>query len=190
MGCCSNKSTITSNEFIDCLDSSSTPQEQSVARGNQIYLINYLLDVFTRDALSRHNNLRRAHGASPLMLNPELVKMAQAQADKIASSKLFVKSGNKYNEKKLGENIAMVMKGRTNGNLITNIWYDENKTYNYKNHSYQAASENFSQLLWKGTREFGFGVAKGKHHELVAVAYYYPAGNVTGEFEKNILPAK
>ena len=43
------------------------------------------------------------------------------------------------------------------------------------------------KIIWKNTEEVGFGISKTSDGNFYAVAYYYPAGNVLGEFSKNIL---
>jgi len=118
------------------------------------------------------------------------MKMAQEEADILAKFKTLKKTNRKLGEKPLGENVAMIIKSKANGNTVTNFWYDEVKEHNFKNHSHQLVSENFTQLVWKGTKEVGFGLAKGSQGEILTVAYYYPAGNTKGDFEKNVLPAK
>jgi glioma pathogenesis-related protein 2 len=142
-----------------------------------------------KEALKEHNEIRKKHGASPLVLNLDLIKHADKQAREIASSALFVKSNNSMENKKLGENIMMSMKGALNGREVTALWYDESKLHNFKNNSHQKLSENFSQMVWKGTKEVGFGLAKGKRGQYIVVANYFPAGNTPKEFEQNVYPA-
>ena len=141
-----------------------------------------------REALREHNDIRKRHGASPLVLTKELIKSADKHAETIACSKKFLKSNGTLGNKKIGESIAMSMKGGLNGSQFTNLLYEENKLHNFKNNSHQKVSENFSQLIWKGTKEVGFGIAKGKKGEYVVVAHYFPAGNDNKEFEKNVSP--
>lgn len=48
---------------------------------------------------------------------------------------------------------------------------------------------NFTQIVWKATKEVGFGKAV-KQGKCVIVAHYRPAGNVDGKFVRNVAPAK
>lgn len=42
-------------------------------------------------------------------------------------------------------------------------------------------------MIWKASKNVGFGVFWGKDRSVV-VALYYPAGNVQGLYEKNVEP--
>ena len=47
---------------------------------------------------------------------------------------------------------------------------------------------HFTQVVWKNTKEVGFGVASTKDKSrCYVVANYYPAGNYQGQFPKNVL---
>ena len=73
------------------------------------------------------------------------------------------------------------------GEMATTDWYNEIKVHNFKK-EFQVNSGHFTQLIWKGTEEVGFGVAnRGKLY--FVVANYYPAGNILGEFSTNVLKA-
>ena len=54
------------------------------------------------------------------------------------------------------------------------------------NRDFQAKSGHFTQLIWKDSKEVGFGLAKSKKGNLFVVAQYYPAGNVAKQFKKNV----
>jgi len=48
---------------------------------------------------------------------------------------------------------------------------------------------HFSQLVWKGSREIGVGRAiTADGHCIFIVCNYHPAGNIAGEYKKNVLP--
>ncbi len=49
---------------------------------------------------------------------------------------------------------------------------------------------HFTQVVWKGSQEVGFGKAHGKDGRVFVVGNYHPAGNVMGQFEENVFPAK
>ncbi len=151
-------------------------------------IYNVLKEVFMKEALKEHNEMRKKHGASALVLNLDLIKQAEKYAREIAVSTQFVKSNSSMDSKKLGENIFMSMKGCPNGREVTSLWYAENKMHNFKSDSHQKLSENFSQMVWKGTKEVGFGLAKGKRGQYIVVANYYPAGNTPKEYEQNVSP--
>ena len=41
-------------------------------------------------------------------------------------------------------------------------------------------------MVWKGSREFGIGKAKGRDGKLIIVGSYFPAGNMMGQFKENV----
>jgi len=45
------------------------------------------------------------------------------------------------------------------------------------------------QVVWKNTKQVGFGYAKNGDFSIV-VAHYSPAGNFQGDFKKNVLRPK
>jgi len=45
-------------------------------------------------------------------------------------------------------------------------------------------------MIWKETKEVGFGFGKSENGEFYVVANYYPRGNNIGQFEANVLPKK
>jgi hypothetical protein len=48
-------------------------------------------------------------------------------------------------------------------------------------------SGSFTQLVWRESREVGFGVA-GAGANIYIVALYYPGGNIVGSYVQNVLP--
>ncbi len=71
------------------------------------------------------------------------------------------------------------------GEQATNSWYSG--LNDYKLGLRNINSHDFTQLVWKKTKLVGFGFAKSAPHgHYLAVALYYPAGNVEGKFEENI----
>ena len=48
---------------------------------------------------------------------------------------------------------------------------------------------HFTQLVWKDSKEVGFGISiQGR--KCIVVGNYYPAGNKSGEEPRNVLPEK
>ena len=142
---------------------------------------------FFSDALNAHNYYRRKHHVPPLTLNKDLCKIAQAYAQRLCSTRCFEHSKNKYKGFNIGENLYRCTGKVATGEMATTSWYDEIKTHNFRK-DFQHASGHFSQLVWKGSQEVGFGVAnKGTNYYVVA--NYYPAGNIIGDFANNVFKA-
>ncbi|KAK9499138.1 hypothetical protein O3M35_003641 [Rhynocoris fuscipes] len=43
-------------------------------------------------------------------------------------------------------------------------------------------------MVWASTRKFGVGKACSRAGKILVAAYYWPAGNISGQFQENVLP--
>lgn len=148
-------------------------------------------NIFIDECLVAHNKYRKLHGVPPLKHNPDLSDIALLWAKKIAKKGRLEHSGAKYDGKHLGENLAMwFMKGaeKYDGQEATDQWYEEIELYNFDRPGFTGATGHFTQVVWKGSHEVGFGVAIAPNGYFYAVANYFPAGNVMGEFDRNVFP--
>jgi len=66
------------------------------------------------------------------------------------------------------------------------MWYDEIKDYDFKNPGFKSGTGHFTQVIWKGSEEVGFGLAQSKNGSWYSVANYYPPGNYMGKFPQNV----
>ena len=71
--------------------------------------------------------------------------------------------------------------------MATNAWYDEIKDYNWKIPGFSVKTGHFTQVVWKNSLEIGIGVGLGENNSVVVCANYFPAGNMMGAFEENVL---
>ena len=145
-------------------------------------------DSFISDALARHNLLRKNHNADALQHNPELSQVAQKYAEYLASIDTMKHSNCDWNGQRIGENLAMMMGAPLTGDVTTNLWYDEIKDYDFTNGGFSMTTGHFTQVVWKGTTDVGFGQAQSSKGTYYAVGNYYPPGNVEGQFDANVLP--
>ncbi|XP_047133447.1 Golgi-associated plant pathogenesis-related protein 1 [Hydra vulgaris] len=139
----------------------------------------------SNECLKAHNKLRAKHEKTPrLVLDKVLTKSAQAYAEYLASNDLFEHSDGKY-----GENLYMTMGGEPQNvcDDASNSWYSEIENYDYDKPDYAQETGHFTQLVWRGSRKVGFGIAT-KGENTVVVAQYLPGGNKIGDFEKNVMP--
>ena len=141
------------------------------------------LSDYNQEILDIHNEKRALHNSPPLKINSQLNKIAEEYAKAIADKKSFL--GNEYKNLFLGENIYIIKEGSFNNKIICNDWYNEINKYDKKLNKYQKNACHFTQMIWKGTKEFGFGKIK-KNGFCYAVALYYPPGNTIGDFENNV----
>ena len=146
---------------------------------------------FIEDALSAHNDLREKHNSPPLILSPALSTLAQNHSEFLAKERKLLYSNNTLNGEKIGENIFMGNKNY-NGEEVTSFWYKGNKKYNFRNIKDNDFTDieinNFTQLIWKNTKEVGFGFSYDKKGNFYVVANYFPCGNIEGQYQNNVLP--
>ena len=117
-------------------------------------------------------------------MNKDLCKIAKDYAEKILQSNSVTYSFGKYKGNDMGENIFTCQGTEATGEMATNDWYNEAKIHDFKK-DWQKDTGHFTQMVWKDTKEVGFGVAN-KGNTYFVVANYYPPGNFLGQYNKNI----
>lgn len=145
------------------------------------------IEEYKMRVLLKHNELRNKHNSPELQINEELNSMAQEYAKKLFESNNNKKkyfSFNTYKDSFLGENILIAKKKTPED--ICRQWYEENKNYNYSSNKLQNNTAHFTQMIWKNTKEIGIGFHFDDDKNNCLVVYYYPAGNILGEFSNNI----
>ncbi|CAG9783300.1 unnamed protein product [Diatraea saccharalis] len=70
---------------------------------------------------------------------------------------------------------------------------DDNETEQLDNRPkllqrYSLLPGHFTQMVWVATRFFGVGKARSRAGKVIVVANYSPPGNISGQFETNVLP--
>ena len=142
---------------------------------------------FCIDMLEWHNKYRKMHHVPPLKLNKDICTISENYAKTLATKlKSLQHSDNEYKGKELGENLYRSFGMEVNGYTVSKNWYDEINKYNF-NGDWQSGCGHFTQMIWKDTKEVGFGKWKDKNGHTFVVANYYPAGNYVGFFKYNVL---
>ena len=141
---------------------------------------------FQKSALDAHNNYRAKHHVGKLVLNQELCDIAQKYAEELARTGNFAHSGNSFHDDNMGENLFACYGMKITGKMMTDDWYNEVNQYNFNNPGYISGTGHFTQIVWKGSKQVGFGYAQARDGYYYGVANYYPAGNFIGEFEDNV----
>ena len=144
---------------------------------------------FQKSALDAHNNYRAKHHVGKLVLNQELCDIAQKYAEELARTGNFAHSGNSFHDDNMGENLFACYGMKITGKMMTDDWYNEVNQYNFNNPGYISGTGHFTQIVWKGSKQVGFGYAQARDGYYYGVANYYPAGNFIGEFEDNVFRA-
>ncbi|CAF0836378.1 unnamed protein product [Brachionus calyciflorus] len=159
---------------------------RNCVRLNKTFDLNQYARQIFYDALKAHNFFRQKHGHEPLRFNSRISLIAQEYADLMARQNHIRHSDNKYLNKDLGENLYSfdIRDTSISGESITREWYNEIYRYDFRGPQY--GTGHFTQLIWKETREIGFGLAVSSNGRVYFVANYFPTGNVIGEFSKNV----
>ena len=159
-------------------------QNPNVIENNRNININ-IINSFRKEALKKHNEYRVKHKVPDLKLNENLNEMAQKYANHLldSQSKKNFPINIYNNDSNLGENIMISTK--KNAEEMCETWYSESKNYDFNINKFQKGTGHFTQLIWKETKEVGFGF-KFDGDNFCGVAYYNPAGNILGEFTKNV----
>ena len=156
------------------------------SQGNSFYSLN---TKFLEEIFNSHNEIRLKHNSSPLKLNSSLTNLAQKKADTMAENKEIK---IKENNQKLGKSYFF-SENTCTGEEVTSFWYKGKYKYNFKKEEENKKDEminNFTQLIWKNTKEVGFGFANDDKGNFYVVALYFPCGNIKGEYKKNVFPDK
>jgi hypothetical protein len=114
---------------------------------------------FAIEALMSHNQYRIQHGAAPLQANEYLNRAATEWAKELARINKLNHSPDqwrRYQGSVLGENLAYFVGPVLKGDRLTDMWYREARRHDF-NGDLQENSLHFSQLIWKSTKEVGFG---------------------------------
>jgi len=148
---------------------------------------------FRQQFLFEHNKKRLLHGVSPLMQDQKLNADAQRLAIELAQQRNTTHSVLRKRVGR-GENIALrcSFKGSPlTGARATNLWYDENTKFDWKNKSFSPETERFTQLVWKNTTKVGFGRSQFTDRNgricFVVVARYEPAAKIGEKILDNVL---
>ena len=151
--------------------------------------------------LAQHNKYRKMHGVDNLVLDNELIKLAQDYSAVLAYKNdiySIIPSMNKNkNKEKVGENIftcTSILKESCyteDSTKPVDDWYHEINLYNFSDPGFNIDTAHFSQIVWKETTKMGCGASvreDGLTYKVVC--NYYIAGNMinTTLFEENVLP--
>lgn len=144
-------------------------------------------DEFSQAMLRHHNEYRRKHGAPDLVLYKELVRDAQQWAEILARDDRFTYRQNS----KYGENLYCLWSSdrhaKPNPKDVCRSWYEEVKQYAFNVEPRGVIKGGqFTQMVWKGTKELGVGLGQTRSGKVIVVCTYYPRGNVLGQFVANV----
>ena len=68
------------------------------------------------------------------------------------------------------------------------FWYNESSHFNFNQSKFSYKTAQFTQVIWKDTKQLGIAWATSNDGNIYIVANYSPAGNIRKDFSENVLP--
>ncbi|KAL9975351.1 hypothetical protein ACROYT_G012504 [Oculina patagonica] len=154
---------------------------------------------FTKEeqiGLATHNEFRQVHGVPMMTLDRQMCDQAKAYAQKIAKMG-GLKHSSRQEREGQGENLSMgcsTNQAQAMEEAVTN-WYNEvcDPGYNFATGGFSGGTGHFTQVVWKGSTVLGVGRAEVEQNGMKCayiVGRYKPAGNMMGDFPKNVPKGK
>jgi hypothetical protein len=141
-------------------------------------------EAFKQAIQSAINAKRSLHGVGPLHLNGSLNDYANTIIEKTTTGvRKFYDTKPGYGYTLYWSSFIPVVRASD----VVELWYKQNRDFNWSNPGYSTQTQAFSQLIWKVTTELGVAVKKDSWGTYSVVATYYPEGNIPGEFRENVL---
>lgn len=134
--------------------------------------------------LDAHNRARAEHCAAPLAWAPDLAETAKRWAVTLAQRGC----GLEHSSGPLGENLAGGTTSIMSPEQAVDMWVRERSQYDFSRGQFSMEAGHFTQVVWKSTQRLGCASATCGPNT-VWVCNYDPAGNMEGEFQRNVSPA-
>ncbi|XP_017789471.1 PREDICTED: uncharacterized protein LOC108571841 [Habropoda laboriosa] len=196
---CGSTSLVLNNDQIRQLDNRPkllkkilSNRPMSIAHDSNDLETDWRDSEFITECLCWHNVYRQRHDAPPLTMSPQLCEYAQTWANHLAHTNTFYYR----NDREVGQNLYCRPGGAVptdvTGQDVASYWYSAVKQYDFlKEPDILHANVNaghFTQLIWASSRYFGVGKARSRSGKIIVVANYRPVGNISGQFQNNVLP--
>ena len=129
--------------------------------------------------LNVHNTARTSVNVGNLIWSGSLAAGAQTWANTLAEQDKLEHSPE---PRAYGENIAMGSEGYTPADAAKS-WLSEKSSYSGDAISMEnfATIAHYTQMVWSGTTDVGYGIAKATSGNVYIVGRYSPAGNFVGQ---------
>ncbi|XP_046144286.1 uncharacterized protein LOC114877562 isoform X3 [Osmia bicornis bicornis] len=159
---------------------------------SKLYKANRITDTCesTSASLTSNDHVRQLDNRPKLL--KKLCEYAQTWANHLAHTNTFYYR----NDREVGQNLYCRPGGAVptdvTGQDVASYWYSAVKQYDFlKEPDVLHANVNaghFTQLIWASSRYFGVGKARSRSGKVIVVANYQPVGNISGQFQNNVLP--
>ncbi|UJR09643.1 hypothetical protein I4U23_013877 [Adineta vaga] len=146
-------------------------------------------DDFASATLNEVNKARSRYDASAVSLNDQLSIIAQRWANHMAQTGKLEHSPaemRNFGRQTLGENYAAVFQTELTASKMVRKWLKEGRTYQFGSNGCRD-NENFTQLVWRATREIGVGRAQSTDGNWsYGVVVFDPPGNIPNQYTSNV----
>ncbi|XP_035687926.1 Golgi-associated plant pathogenesis-related protein 1-like [Branchiostoma floridae] len=145
--------------------------------------------TFQQELLQLINEYRAKHGVRPLKMDAQMCRQAYRYCRTMSMDE--TRHSKEWEEGKFGESILMNKKDIT-ARQVADMWYNESQNYTYGSGETQNTTENFTQMVWKSSQQFGAAKYLAESGKYYVTARYTPRGNSQedGGFTDNVLPTK
>lgn len=136
------------------------------------------INSFFKEALANHNKYRKIYGSKELKLNFDLCELAQKYAEKCAERESLDHFPFLFNGNIISENIKEINSGKIDIAKICEEWNNELKNKMHQNTPQihlKCNTIHATHMLWKDSKEVGFGLSTSTNGKSYFVAFYYPA---------------
>ena len=127
------------------------------------------------EMVAAHNAVRARVGVRPLVWSDRLAAHAQTCATELLKRGIF----EHRPKSDFGENLYEIRGAKAAPAGVVRDWASEAVDYDYKANTCRRVCGHYTQLVWRGTREVGCGVAQDIKRQ-VWVCNYNPPGNWEG----------
>ncbi|CAF4559838.1 unnamed protein product, partial [Rotaria magnacalcarata] len=150
-------------------------------------------EAFALATVQAINAARRPYEAQPVHLSDQLSEIAQRWAEQMARTGKLEHSPQEWRSlgrQTLGENYFASFQVPLTGDKMVRKWLKEGKRYMF-GYDGRRDTENFTQLVWRSTKEVGVGRALSEDGNWsYGVAIFDPPGNIPNQYAENVhLPA-
>eukprot|EP00933_Yihiella_yeosuensis_P019744 TRINITY_DN1594_c0_g2_i1.p1 TRINITY_DN1594_c0_g2~~TRINITY_DN1594_c0_g2_i1.p1 ORF type:complete len:257 (-),score=55.80 TRINITY_DN1594_c0_g2_i1:218-988(-) len=137
--------------------------------------------------LDAHNKHRKIHDAPPLAWSEDCYLEAKKQADACQAKDDLFHGHLEGKSGRHGQNAFFSSRPGSSADKAVASWYNEidNPGYDFSNPGFGSGTGHFTQVVWKGSSHVGMAVSEDGCY---VVANYWPAGNLMGSFEQNVVP--
>ena len=156
-------------------------------------LATFDFNTFYTSLVTKHNTLRKKHNSPALTKLADIAKLAQTTANGCVKQGTLVHSGNTYKNQWLGQNLYLCGGSTPTADGVLNSWYtNEEKNYDYSTGTSKNGGTigHFTQVVWKSSKQIGCAVATGTwagfQNSYFVCCNYFPGGNMSGAYTKNV----